>query len=1344
MIKKNKGNVLIIVLFILLLLATMGITFISLNILEIQTTSTISSKLKAELAAEAGIQYAIHSLQETFSKSIDSVGTSNWWCYKTNNSTDENIVQANCALEYDNAAPEYSLDRQEQLSEDSSYIPSYSMDISKLKNCPRTSVSGFLGTLTLDSSDNLYSVDPATNHPYTLKIVDTTSQFPLNTHATQKQIEGKTDSSDYGNSAIPIVGKMLNTLSKEVAKISGDYGANDDPLHGLGQEIIRRRNQLGGFKSKYDLLGKYGEKEITLDDLSHIWNYITVYPTWEDMKEDNIYRQVAPIDKTEGNHRIEYRCPVNINTASFPVLMAVLTDITYQNGTESIVIDNSDAFIIAKTIINLRKNIGHFTSWESFEQFLNVLKTHFKNSTDDTILKNKNVYDMIVSNFDPNIHLKGSNPNRTLYKSITKLELTSYTTEFCFFPLGSFDITSLGEVYDSNQSRTEYAIKSSLIHIYDTLYQTSQYDFEGAPDAYQTVKENKNNEATSVYNPEDFGSRMYKDYEKAKKDTYGAGYNGFTIGNYTLKNYDSKKDLWDNCSQCFGYIMPLAYKTGSEALDTHVCFPGNENNTVSNSSTDVTEDTSSKLFNTMPSELTDNGYSQLDSDGIVKVSTLNHLFSDGIYLKKDMKPISYKITENNFPKVHFPILQQRFLAQIFDVDGSDSNSKPSKQELDKIDEDQEKQEIKVREAEAKKTDCKGTICFWFKLAKDSATDTPVTVFFSDQYDKESHLGIQRQITFDIKNVPLKDVTEDPEVLRKVVITFENKIYYTGKKLIYNLWTNMPYYVKNLNDNNDLINSNNDLTYSKKTIILAPENYCGIHAQEWYHLAVRWHNGLQLNNFVHSSDTANENASIAICGNFYDSNDKIITSYSDSNDSMAKLLNTYILTSQLGDVPEFTWVSEEINPTHTLNWIDIPTEEYEETNNNTGNTEKKTRNKYGYQSQDHYNDSKIDDQLAKFKNTLKPLNETGQKTNRFYIGNCEESNMPQMTLDDFRIANEAYSTIDHKNYFPSRFPKTQNIHGIPCSGVFQGKMASKKTGTITSFSWTNRTDGTIKPGYSLYVIKNEELASSSTTENYTDYNELFKNFWAGVWSYFFDTNLSYDDYNSSEYTSWTPRIVVTKKETTHYEWHLFSGWRKTKTEITYEKRMHLDVDYNGKKYTLEKKFDENKIKQEEKEKNFNIITNNSSQFLAWKSNCKISEYQCYPTNSSSSYSSLKALLDDWVKNYATEYQYLVENKDDSSKTEEKDDSSKTEKELADIKFQQSIDTTVSVIPLDAHNKPYVFDDKNKTFVYEILFPASTKEESSIFNGPAVDDVTLIYMLDQPKLIEYYSDKIQPTL
>ena len=77
-------------------------------------------------------------------------------------------------------------------------------------------------------------------------------------------------------------------------------------------------------------------------------------------------------------------------------------------------------------------------------------------------------------------------------------------------------------------------------------------------------------------------------------------------------------------------------------------------------------------------------------------------------------------------------------------------------------------------------------------------------------------------------------------------------------------------------------------------------------------------------------------------------------------------------------------------------------------------------------------------------------------------------------------------------------------------------------------------------------------------------------------------------------------------------------------------------------------------------------------------------------------------------------------------------------------QKSIDTTVSVTPLDANNKPYIFDDKNKTFVYEIMFPASSKEEDSIFNGPAVDDVTLIYMLNQAKILEYSSEMIQPRL
>jgi hypothetical protein len=115
--------------------------------------------------------------------------------------------------------------------------------------------------------------------------------------------------------------------------------------------------------------------------------------------------------------------------------------------------------------------------------------------------------------------------------------------------------------------------------------------------------------------------------------------------------------------------------------------------------------------------------------------------------------------------------------------------------------------------------------------------------------------------------------------------------------------------------------------------------------------------------------------------------------------------------------------------------------------------------------------------------------------------------------------------------------------------------------------------------------------------------------------------------------------------------------------------------------------------------------------------------------------MKALLDDWVDSYATEYKYLVTTEDNSTKTEE---------ELANIEFKKSIDTTVSVTPLDANNKPYIFDDKNKTFVYEIMFPASSKEEDSIFNGPAVDDVTLIYMLNQAKILEYSSEMIQPRL
>lgn len=54
--------------------------------------------------------------------------------------------------------------------------------------------------------------------------------------------------------------------------------------------------------------------------------------------------------------------------------------------------------------------------------------------------------DVLKANFNPNLHLNELNPDRNLFTLVDKTDLIVNSTEFCFTPMGAFEIESLGYV----------------------------------------------------------------------------------------------------------------------------------------------------------------------------------------------------------------------------------------------------------------------------------------------------------------------------------------------------------------------------------------------------------------------------------------------------------------------------------------------------------------------------------------------------------------------------------------------------------------------------------------------------------------------------------------------------------------------------------------------------------------------------------------------------------------------------------------------------------------------------------------------------------------------------------
>jgi len=89
--------------------------------------------------------------------------------------------------------------------------------------------------------------------------------------------------------------------------------------------------------------------------------------------------------------------------------------------------------------------------------------------------------DVLKANFNPNLHLNELNPNRSLYTRVDKTDLLVQSTEFCFTPMGIFEIESEGTVARAvgvDDFETLATAKAAVsVKLFDAVRETSQAQF---------------------------------------------------------------------------------------------------------------------------------------------------------------------------------------------------------------------------------------------------------------------------------------------------------------------------------------------------------------------------------------------------------------------------------------------------------------------------------------------------------------------------------------------------------------------------------------------------------------------------------------------------------------------------------------------------------------------------------------------------------------------------------------------------------------------------------------------------------------------------------------------------
>jgi hypothetical protein len=224
------------------------------------------------------------------------------------------------------------------------------------------------------------------------------------------------------------------------------------------------------------------------------------YGTEPGSTTDRRYARIWGFDELNPCYiEITSRAPVNINSASKAVLVAVLSylegffaleqlrafDFGPAIGSPVDFLGSQDnrcdlstlyrtypitplkAGEIADRIIERRAN-KPFSSWQDFNRFINSLvgsvisddplrgPAYYQDNTDPWKVGNGWLYpvqcatqaiaDTIKANANPNLHLNEINPDAEIWQWVDKTDLIKNSTEFCFIPTGVFEIESVGMV----------------------------------------------------------------------------------------------------------------------------------------------------------------------------------------------------------------------------------------------------------------------------------------------------------------------------------------------------------------------------------------------------------------------------------------------------------------------------------------------------------------------------------------------------------------------------------------------------------------------------------------------------------------------------------------------------------------------------------------------------------------------------------------------------------------------------------------------------------------------------------------------------------------------------------
>lgn len=464
--EQEKGFTLLFALGILFLLSTFGVAFYGVMGTERKASAAFTNGVRARLAAQAGVSYALAELRRAAELHHYSDPWNDGWIYAP--------------------TPPAGFD---PLIHDLNLLTTVEPSYAKT---PDPNLN-FLGEPFVHSSGDVMGQGQTGSDlvVYKLKVKDASCGINMNMEDPDT------------------LKRMLGNL------LNAGLGITD-PTVAAG--IVDGR-PAGGFDSKSALESAF-MAHISPAQWVQLQDWVSVY-SWYDHKAVRPWNLEGVSEQSLASHP---RAPVNINTAEEPVLVALFADTTAENELGRFTIDYDTAVAVAAAIVAQRgtgtgtSGFTPFRTWNEFEEFVDNMpagtftvnggtyqrsysmtgigtavdgsKAPVGGFYESLILEGVGHKDMIKAICNPNTVLRrfGHMPNQSGYLSavprlVSKADMVNFNTDGCLDAMGRYEITSLGLVMFHDEELGELQVaaaqtQTTVAEIYRPYRLTSQSDFE--------------------------------------------------------------------------------------------------------------------------------------------------------------------------------------------------------------------------------------------------------------------------------------------------------------------------------------------------------------------------------------------------------------------------------------------------------------------------------------------------------------------------------------------------------------------------------------------------------------------------------------------------------------------------------------------------------------------------------------------------------------------------------------------------------------------------------------------------------------------------------------------------